>query len=182
MRGGLTEGLPQGDMRGAMKLSLMALSIVAAFLLATRGCASFNSYWYEGYLPQAIEIEELLFIEDSGGFREGCGAAVYKMDGLSLENIRTHGLDALSEAKQPRRHKAREYSDWKETPYIEPKDEIVRNGWLTGMNEGCSDIPSEMERDINEALREPGSFYATGHESGLIVIPKRGWIIFSHFG
>lgn len=182
MQVGLTEGLPQGDMRGAMKLSLMALSIVAALFLAARGCAGLNSYWYEGYLPQAIEVEELLFIEDSGGLREGCGAAIYKMDGPSLERIRTNGLDALRDAKQARRHKAREYSDWKETPYIEPKDEMVRNGWLTGMNEGCSDIPSEMERGINEALREPGSFYATGHESGLIVIPKRGWIIFSHFG
>ena len=111
MQVGLTEGLPQGDMRGAMKLSLMALSMVAALLLATRGCAGLNSYWYEGYLPQAIETEELLFVEDSGGLREGCGAAIYKMNGLSLERIRTNGLDALRDAKQARRHKAREYSD-----------------------------------------------------------------------
>ena len=85
--GDWTEGLPEDDMRGAMKLSLMALSMVAALLLATRGCAGLNSYWYEGYLPQAIETEELLFVEDSGGLREGCGAAIYKMNGLSLERI-----------------------------------------------------------------------------------------------
>lgn len=175
-------GLVSPDMKRTLKFSWMALAAVAAFLLAARGCTRFNSYWYEGYLPRAIEVDESLFVEDSGGIREGCGAAIYKVDATSLERIRRNGLDALRGAKQAKWHEVREYSDWKETPYVEPQVEIVRNGWLTGMNEGCSDIPSHIQRDIAEALRELGSFYATGHESGLLLIPKRGWIIFSYFG
>ncbi|MBS3018391.1 hypothetical protein DJFAAGMI_01123 [Comamonas sp. PE63] len=169
-------------MNRTLKLSGMALAALAAFLLATRGCARCSSYWYEGYLPEAIEVEGSVFVEDSGGVREACGAAIYKIDASSLQRIRTEGLDAIRTARQAKRHQAREYGDWKETPYVEPQAEIVRNGWLTGMNEGCSDIPSHIQRDIAEAMREPGSFYATGHESGLLLIPKRGWIIFSHFG
>ena len=150
-------------------------------LLVTKGCTYFTVYWFEGLLPQSVEVEEALYIADSGGFREGCGVAIYKLEGKTLERIRAGGLAAVKDSRQAKRRQDRQYSEWKETPYVEPEG-ALQTRWLSGLAEGCSDIPHDMSKAIYFAMKSSGSFYATARESGVIIFPGLGWIMFSYFG
>ncbi|PTT82345.1 hypothetical protein DBR42_16915 [Pelomonas sp. HMWF004] len=157
------------------------VAILVAFALY-RGCSEFQSHWYEGFLPQSVDVDAAVYVGDSSGFGEGCGVAIYRLSGAYRDKLRAAGLETLGDASQARRHPERRYSDWRETPYVEPRGEAMRNPWLSGMAQGCAQWSYEIERQVSQALRSPGSFYATTHEAGLIVIPSLGWVIFSHFG
>ena len=160
----------------------VAIAALTVLSMVTHGCSRLEEKWYEGFLPESIEVESTIFVDAAGGFTEGCGVAIYKIKSDALFQIRKHGMTALKEARRARQHNDRSYDEWQLTPYIEPSDSSLRNPWLSGMNEGCSDMPADVNRSIDHALATPGSFYATSHESGVIIIPSLGWIIFSHFG
>ncbi|TCS31964.1 hypothetical protein EDC30_1262 [Paucimonas lemoignei] len=160
----------------------IAVGIVLLFVVA-KGCSYFDEYWYEGFLPDSVEVDKALYVASSGGFGEGCGVAIYKIDAKTSERIRAKGIAAVQSSRKAKRHENRLYSEWKETPYVEPEPEgLLRSRWLSGLAQGCSDIPDDMNAAIYNAMKTPGSFYATALESGVIIFPKLGWIMFSHFG
>jgi hypothetical protein len=151
-------------------------------LACYRGCSELESYWYEGFLPQSVDVDGAVYVGDSSGFREGCGVAIYRLSGAYRDRIRAVGLEALADAGHARRHPESRYSAWRETPHVEPTAQEMRNPWLSGMAQGCADWSHEIESQVSLALRSPGSFYATTRDAGLIVIPSLGWVVFSHFG
>lgn len=151
--------------------------------LVVKGCSYFDEYWYEGFLPESVEVDKALYVGSSSGFTEGCGVAIYRLDAKTLERIRANGIATIKDGRKTKRHENHLYSVWKETPYVEPEPEgVLRSRWLSGLDQGCSDIPDDMNAAIYKAMRSPGSFYATALESGVIIFPKLGWIMFSHFG
>ncbi len=159
-------------------LAIAVLFCIASF--AYVGLRALEAYWYEGFLPETITTERTVFVGGSSGLLEGCGVAIYQIDQNVLNNIRTNGIVALKQARQSKRHE-REYGNWLETPYIEPTERLA-NPWLGGMNESCTEIPSELINGIKRALYSPGSFYTTRPESGVIVIPSSGLVVLSHNG
>ena len=139
-----------------------------------------GSSWYIGKIPANIEIVDTILISGESGFREGCGLAIFKLSEDTIKKIKTKGLSALKDARQARKYSDhfRVYSEWGETSYQWTDDGMtLKDRWLLGSM--CANIDMVLSKDINAALKSPGSFYATIHEAGTIVIPNLG-IVFFH--
>lgn len=136
-------------------------------LLLHRGWNFVEASWFRSLMPKSLEVGEPVLIRDVGAIREGCGVAIFMLDDAALKRIESQGVTYLGDT-------------WKETPY--PPGGSGADSWLTGMSEGCGDLPDDMRAQVHDALGTPGAFYALGHEKGYIVIPRLGWAVLSFFG
>jgi len=78
-------------------------------------------YWFSWAIPEKIEITYPISISEEGGFREGCGAAVFKVSDGTLEAIKKDRLNFFSGATQARGHlndHYYKYEEWRETPVL----------------------------------------------------------------
>jgi hypothetical protein len=168
-----------------MTLSRIVLITLCAFIATIYGAFRvWETTWYKGLIPAAIEIDKTILIDGQSGFREGCGVAIFTLSDAETARIRSAGLDALADAHDARSHPWRRYfrfGEWKETPYAITGDGTSRNDtWLVGME--CADISEKLRKQINIAMGIQGSFYSNSRESGLIVIPSLGLIVLSYEG
>lgn len=159
--------------------SITLVFAIAGYLAFLR----WECQWYMGLIPASIEISEAVTIGGESGFREGCGVAVFKLSSSAQKQIQTEGLAVLAAARQARSHSdsSKAYSQWKETPYINTGDGLTLvDRWQLGM--GCARLSNELNQSIVKAMNTSGSFFATTHEAGLVVIPSLGLVVFSHYG
>lgn len=167
-------------------MKLFRIVLVAVISIAFAAYAAYRSWevaWYEGMIPASLEIERTVMIDGRTGFIEGCGIAVFQLSPTTVDRIRPAGLAGLETARQARDHsdELHTYSQWRETPYAETGDGMTLvDRWLVGRT--CAKIDPSLDRSIDTALKSPGSYYATIHEAGLIVIPSLGLAVFSYFG
>lgn len=56
---------------------------------------AFQYYWFSKVLPAQISVTYPISISDEGGFREGCGSAIYKVSDETLEAIKKDGIKFL---------------------------------------------------------------------------------------
>jgi len=159
-----------------------AILLVIAGLVLVVGMAYklFQWQWYLGALPVQIEVDGVVSIADSGGIREGCGAAVFALSRGTLDRLQDHGIAALADAHQGRERNGayNAFGAWRETPSTgQEKDVDLR---LSGMD--CGGLDEALQQRIFAAVAQPGSYYATAAESGLIVIPSLQIVVFSFFG
>ncbi|WP_157522135.1 hypothetical protein [Mitsuaria sp. 7] len=143
------------------------MSALLVVLLLHRGCQLAEADWYRSCMPASLEAGEVVLINSASGFREGCGAAIFRLSDAVRKRIEEEGVDFLGEG-------------WRETPYLPGGG--TADSWMTGMSEGCGHLPEEMDSQVDAALRAPGAFYSLGHEKGYIVIPRLGWAILSFNG
>lgn len=162
--------------RRRVAISLAVAAVIA--VLGWRGVQAWQSRWYASLLPPSVEVQQALYIGSSGGFREGCGVAVYALRDAAQGETRAHELQGPAGAAKSSLH----YGNWQPTPCVETDAESLRDAWLMGMAPGCAELPADMQARISAALATPGAFYATAHESGVLVIPSLGWVVFAHFG
>ena len=167
-----------------MRLTRIALLVFAA--IAVSAYVAFRTWersWYEGLLPSSLKIESIVALGMQDGFREGCGAVVFKLDPEVARTIRRTGLAALASARQARAESAPyfSYAEWGETPYRETGDGLtLKDRWLNGLV--CANLEPELGKAVDGALRSGGSFFSRGAESGLIVLPTEGLAVLSFEG
>lgn len=150
-----------------MRVLRVIVACVFVALLLHRGCAFVEASWFRSLMPESLEAGEAAMVRDVGALREGCGVAIFKLGDKALARIESEGLAYLGD-------------QWTETPYVDGGS--GSGSWMTGMNEGCGDLPDEMRSQVSGALASPGAYYRVGHEKGYIVIPRLGWAILSFFG
>lgn len=167
-----------------MRFIRIALLAVAAVALITYvAFRSSERRWYESLLPSSVKTESIVALHTESGFREGCGAVVFKLDPEAARSFRRGGLAALAGARQARGESEPyfSYEEWSETPYRATGDGLtLRDRWLHGLS--CAELDPDLDKTINEALRSKGSFFSRGQESGLVVLPAEGLVVLSFEG
>ena len=163
----------------AILSAVLALGVYGAFRV-------WDTNYFKNLIPSEIEISDTVLVDGESGGLEGCGVAIFRLDSTTLVSIRANGIHALDEAKRSRKKKFlsdayKEYSSWKETPYMETGDGMtLADRWLGGFV--CANIDSDLSNRIHRALSSTKSYYATTHEAGLIVIPSLGLAVYSYYG
>ncbi len=152
-------------------LTLVALAPFVAY-------EAIQYHWFSKVLPAQIGVTYPISISDEGGFREGCGTAVFKVSDETLEAIKKKGLSVLSGATQARGHPNEsyyKYEEWKETPV--PPSWLSEGSWML-----CSSLSDATQAKIVAAATQKGAYYTTKAEGQLILIPSLGYVVFSFFG
>lgn len=157
-----------------------ALITVGSLLAVSLAYKLFQWQWYLGAVPMQIEVDGVVSVVDSSGFREGCGAAVFEMSKGMQERLQEQGAAALADARQGRNRSGAysAFGTWRETSAIEHGGEPALH--LSGMD--CGGLDDELQQQIFSAVAKPGSYYATASESGLIVIPSLQIVVFTFLG
>lgn len=164
-------------------IRLVLLALVTGSVYAYVAFRSSERSWYEGLLPRGLNVEAMVALGTQGGFREGCGAVVFKLDSATTGAVRRDGLAALSIARQARAESDPyfSYDEWNQTPYVETGDGLtLKDRWLNGLS--CAALDPNLAKIISRALDSEGSFYSRGRESGLVVLPTEGLIVLSFEG
>lgn len=145
-------------------------------------CVAWSVYeyhWYSGLIPAKIGITYAINISGQSGFREGCGAAIFRLTNATASAISRKGNDFFTDVIYSRRSKDPYYTyrTWKETP--------VPNTWTsegTWPGLGCSSVSSSLLSQILLAASKKGSYYSCKDEAWIIVIPSLKLVVFSYFG
>lgn len=164
-------------MRTARGVLLITSGLMLVVYLA---CKLFQWQWYLGALPVQIEVDGVVSIADSGGIREGCGAAVFALSRGTLDRLQDQGVAALADARQGRERTGayNAFGAWRETPSTgQEKDVDLR---LSGMD--CGGLDEALQQRIFAAVAQPGSYFTTASESSLIVIPSLQIVVLSFLG
>ncbi len=160
------------------------------------------------FVPPTMAVDRVLYVtEEAWGFGPGgneTGIIVYPMPASVRKSLEQSGiawLEALPSLGKPHDWQGR-YETWNRTPIEGPKfkwrdaaacpaDSRFRAifpagcpsiaGYMGNYGFGIPFDP-EVERMVNAALREPGSFYAFGRIGILILIPARDRIVYVYNG
>lgn len=82
-----------------MKLSRIVPVVLVAFVaMAYAGFRVWETSWYKGLIPAALEVDGTVLIDGQSGIREGCGVAILKLTDPALARIRSSGLAAVAGA------------------------------------------------------------------------------------
>lgn len=145
----------------------ISISLVSVYGVLTL----FQWNWYLGIVPRPIGTTYPVYIGSQSGLREGCGAAIFRLDRSTTQRIEEEGLSFLNSAKQSRKwaDEYRTFGDWKPTPHpgdVEDDQSIVTLGL------SCSGAWSYITEPLEHAVRMPGAYYVFGPEKVLVVIPS----------
>ena len=165
-------------------LILVAI-VLASWWMATR----IRETWVlEGMLPAELHTTGLATVGyDATLFQrlgwlpyKSCGGAVFSLTTGTLTAIERQGLAFLDKGRKRRRNDyARSltmYAPWRKTPV--PPDWTSNGMWL-----GLYCMGSAWSRNsIYAAAQEPGSYYTTGYNSELLVVPRLGVAVFTFRG
>lgn len=161
---------------------MKAVKWIALPLLAIYGAWSlFEWHWYLGIIPQRVGTSYPIHISGQSDLREGCGVAVFRLDRTTVRKIEAEGVRFLNTARQSRKSKDayHTFEEWKPTP--RPSD-VDNDKSLLSYGLMCSSAGPSLSRQLDEAVRAPGSFYAFGPEKVLVVIPSRRIVVLSWYG
>lgn len=152
------------------------LSIIITIYVAW---SAFIYDWYSGIIPAKIGITYSIHIGGESGFREGCGAAIFRLSNTTADAIDREGLDFFNDVIYSRKSKERyyTYSLWKETP--------VPDSWTSEVSWpglGCSGASHSLLSKILEAASKKGSYYSSKDEGEILVIPSLKLVVFTYFG
>ncbi|MEK8030966.1 hypothetical protein AACH06_09085 [Ideonella sp. DXS29W] len=164
-------------MRTGGSVLLVIAGLVAVLCMAYQ-FAQFR--WYLGALPAQIEVDGVVAIADSGGIREGCGAAVFALSRGMLDRLQDRGMAALMDARQGRARSGTHgaFGAWQEAAPAGRGGAMDLH--LSGMD--CGGLDEALQQRIITAVAQPGAYVATAQESSLIVIPSLQIVVLSFIG
>ncbi|MEH1894884.1 MAG: hypothetical protein V7K94_06045 [Nostoc sp.] len=155
--------------------------IISIIITVYVAWSAFQYDWYSGFIPAKIGITYAIHIGGESHFREGCGAAIFRLTNATADAIFHKGIDFFNDSGaiylRRRKDPYDTYRSWKETP--------VPNTWTSeGTWEGlsCSSTSSSLLSQIVLAASNKRSYYSSRHESKIIVIPSLKLVVFSYFG
>lgn len=156
--------------------SILALLLFTVFMLRT--CEHQQIEMYEDALPAKLELKELIYHDEQSDLREGCGEAIFLLSETTIKKIKSEGLLFFNDATVGRDGDSyHAYAKWRTTP---GSDEGNNNRLLRGSS--CIEHPPAIWSKIEQAIQAKGSYFTTGSEQDLIVIPELGIVVFSHNG
>jgi len=128
-----------------------------------------------GLLPDSIQISDVIFVEDDGGFRESCGAAIFRLSDSTKSALERHGLSYLKSATKPAASQNFIYNDWQITP--------IPQQWTTeGLWYGLDCVEGEdalVKRVFEQANRAGGYYTHASPNRRLVVLPALGVVVYS---
>lgn len=141
--------------------------------------SAFQYHWYSGIIPAKIDVTYVIHIGGETGFREGCGAAIFRLSNATKDAISREGLDFFNDVIYSRKSKERyyTYSSWKETP--------VPDSWTSEVSWPglvCSGASSSVLSKILVAASKKGSYYSTIDEGKILVLPNDKLVVFTYYG
>lgn len=161
--------------------SVAAMALVLVALSAAWG--AFEYRWYASIIPAEIGISHSVEISGQSGIREGCGAAIFRMDEATAARIAREGMGFLAGARQSRGHDDayHRFEEWKPTPVRRrPGASAGESALFAAL--GCSDADTGLRSDIRRSLEAPGSYYADGPEKVLLLVPDKRLIVLTYLG
>ncbi|MBT9511548.1 MAG: hypothetical protein IV104_04290 [Acidovorax sp.] len=159
----------------APRVAAWACVLLVLILLPTKGCSHVQIGLYRQAIPPQFELLEVVHHNEIGGFREGCGFAIFRLSADNLARIRRQGLAYFEPASLGRDSKPyHQYQPWKATPASE-------HGHLF-RGQSCAGSPPELLEQAQRAADKEGTFFTTGHEQDLVVVPALGLLIYSYNG
>lgn len=177
---------------------VITLSLFAFILVGFKGCVYSH---HLSFIPKGIGVWWITYSkEESWGFWSGgneTGVIVYLLPAASAEKVKAGGIDYLSTLKPEFMPNGRNrwngiYEQWKSTPltFHDPSSDTERGSdtaipnidyYLDKYGFGIS-IDSEVKKEINKAISEPGNFYAGGRSGIIIVAPSMRRIFYVYAG
>lgn len=159
------------------KMRAVIVGVAALLLIGKLWTESF----YMRIIPAEIGISYPLARGGVSGFREGCGAAVYRIDPGTAQGIAQHGLNYFPATSHSRKsaNPYHTFDAWRPTP-----DAALINDDQTLLSPGleCAELDMHLQEQIETASRTTGSFYTQGPEKVLIVIPELQLVVLSYNG
>ncbi|MEH1939640.1 MAG: hypothetical protein V7L01_05375 [Nostoc sp.] len=156
------------------------MKIIVSIIITVYAAWSLFQYnSYSGIIPAKIGITYAIHIGGKTGFREGCGAAIFRLSNATADAIDREGLNFFNDVIYSRKSKERyyTYSSWKETPV---PDSWTSEGSWPGL--GCSGASSSLLSKILVAASKKGSYYSSIDEGEILVIPNHKLVVFTYFG
>ena len=143
-----------------------------------------------GDMSADIGIDHVIASSSSGFFMEGCSAKIYHLSDAAAQQISEKGLPFFATIASPRDENPRNpYGRWTQTPVPGASPEYGVSGkTLFAMRAlgGCGDNPGSAfrTREIEKALRSPGSYYALtrNREGMMLVMPQERLAAFFYAG
>lgn len=152
-------------------------SIAIACVVPMKGCEQMQINMYVNAIPPQLEIAELTYHDEQNDLREGCGVAIFSLAPRTVSRVKEEGLAFLGTASLGRSQRAyHRYEAWQPTPAPEPPPPRLLRG------AHCASPPPATWEAIEAATHQPGSFYTTGPEHDLVLIPSLGILVFSFNG
>ncbi len=158
------------------KFVITIASIIISIYVAW---SAFIYDWYSSRIPAKIGITYAIHISGETGFREGCGAAIFRLTNATVYAISRTGIDFFKDAIYSRRSKERYYTyeSWKETPV--PSTWTSEGTWPVL---ACASVSRPLLSQILVAASKKGSYYSSKDEAEILVIPSLKLVVFSYFG
>jgi hypothetical protein len=173
----------------AARLFQYQLPKTANYLVATMGTfflliflpMKVWNYWeihtYREMIPSQFELSETVYHDEQlAGLIEGCGVAIFRLSDKTLVRIRHEGLAYLESTRLGREGDSYpHYQPWKVTPAV-GNENLFRGAH-------CAHKPPATLQQAQLFVRhKEGSFFTTGYEKDLVIIPSLGVLIFSYNG
>ena len=158
--------------------SLLAITWISILFVAPiQGCEHLQVKSYEKAIPSPLQFTELTYHDEQSGLLEGCGVAIFKLSPRTLASINQHGLAFLASATVGRDgSEYHHYETWQRTPPTDSSRTRILRG------SPCINRPPDILRIIGNASYQPGSFFTTGREQDLVIVPSLGVLVFSYDG
>ena len=157
---------------------LVGLAAVAAIVLPIK---VLTELFYLRIIPSEIGISYPVARGDTWSFREGCGAAVYRMDSATVKALGETGIEFFSSVRHSRKSADPYYTfgPWRPTPQAEfvGDDQTLLSPGLE-----CAELGRSLQEQIEQVSREPGSYYTYGQEKVILVSPKLRLVVLSYNG
>jgi hypothetical protein len=167
--------------------------------------------WFEGWeqqnrlkhVPQHLSVSKVLYAtEEVWGFGPGgneAGVIVYELPDSATKEIKKAGISYLAKLppKSLSSNDGRDlYQTWQHTPMHAAPDWADKSTtWATSSAMSTPqlanylnqygfgvEIDADIEREINEALSKPGSYFTYGRIGILIVIPDIRKVVYAYNG
>ena len=156
----------------------IALAGVLALLLI-------GKLWTESFhmriIPAEIGISYPLARGGVSDLREGCGAAVYRIDKDTTNGITQRGLKYFPATSHSRKaaDPYHTFEAWRPTPdaaFVHDDQTLLSPGLE------CAALDMHLKEQIEKASRTTGAFYTHGPEKLIIVIPELRLVVLAYNG
>jgi hypothetical protein len=128
-------------------------------------------------LPPAFEVAEVIEVERGSM----CDMAAFRYSEGTHRAIAEGGLTWLNSTAQTlvQRNRDLGYINWAPTPHPDRVHNRPGSRWLAGFT--CTRDHQALDRELDRALLEPGSYYTHLHRTtrqGLLLVPSRKLIVY----
>lgn len=161
----------------ARKLRTIIAGVLALLLIGYLWIESF----YMRIIPAEIGISYPLARGGASDFREGCGAAVYRIDHDTAEGISQRGLNYFPAGSHSRKadDPYHRFVAWRPTPdaaFVHDDQTLLSPGLE------CAELDMHLKEKIEAASRTKGAFYTHGPEKVILVVPELRLVVLAYNG